>query len=188
MVRSILAVCAFIGVLCTAASAQTTTPVAKSDSTFQTAGSYVALALPVVAGGITLWKGDWAGTKQVVAVTVLSVGTAFVLKKLIKERRPDHSDYKSFPSDTAALAFAPAGFLWDRYGWQYGLPAYAAAEFSGYSRVYAKKHHFWDVLASGAIAFGYNQMITTRYHPNRNFYTNLEATPDGVYASLNYRF
>ena len=178
--------CVIAGLLGAAMPAQAA-PVAKN-STIQTTGSYVAIALPVVAGGIAVWKDDWTGVKQLTAVTVLTVGTAFVLKHVIKEQRPDHSDFRSFPSDTAALAFAPAGFLWDRYGWQYGLPAYAAAEYSGYSRVYAKKHHFWDVLASGAISLGYNELITTRYHRYRNFSTSLAATPDGVYASLNYRW
>jgi membrane-associated phospholipid phosphatase len=139
-----------------------------------------------VAGGIAVWKDDWTGAKQLAAVTVLTVGTAYVLKKFIKEQRPDHSDYKSFPSDTAALAFAPAGFLWRRYGWEYGLPAYAAAEFVGYSRVDAKKHHWWDVLASAAISFGYNELITTRFRPRNSLYTSLDAGPDGVYASVHY--
>jgi membrane-associated phospholipid phosphatase len=184
MRRCVYAAYAFALLLCAAAPAQA--GAASKTSTIQSTGTYVAIALPLVAGGIAVWKDDWTGAKQLAAVTVLTVGTAYVLKKLIKERRPDHSDYKSFPSDTAALAFAPAGFLWDRYGWEYGLPAYAAAEFSGYSRVYAKKHHFWDVMASGAIAFGFNELITTRFHPRNTFYTSLDANPDGVYASLHY--
>lgn len=185
MSRSVYAAVAFAVLSCAAMATQAG---AAQNSKIQDAGTYVAIALPVVAGGIAVWKDDWTGAKQLAAVTVLSVGTAFVLKKFIKERRPDHSDFKSFPSDTAALAFAPASFLWQRYGWEYGLPAYAAAEFVGYSRVHAKKHHWWDVLASSAIAFGYNEMITTRFHPRHTFYSSLDASPDGVYASLHYTF
>jgi membrane-associated phospholipid phosphatase len=172
--------CAFAGLLCAAQ--------AQASSKIESAGTYVAIALPVMAGGITVWKDDWRGTAQLFVDTGLTVGTALVLKKFVREQRPDHSDFKSFPSDTSALAFAPAQFLWDRYGWKYGLPAYAAAAFVGYSRVDAKKHHVWDVLASAAISFGYSKFITTEYHPNRSLYTNLEASPDGVYASLNYRW
>ena len=62
--------------------------------------------------------------------TVATVGIAYGLKQVIREQRPDGSDFKSLPSDTSALAFAPAQFLWDRYGWQYGLPAFAAASSS----------------------------------------------------------
>ena len=69
-----------------------------------------------------------------------TVGTAWALKHVVREQRPDHSDFQSFPSDTAALAFAPgASFLWDRYGWQVGVPAYAAAGFVGWSRVRCQK-------------------------------------------------
>ena len=191
MIKKIYVAYAFTVLLCAAAPAQAAAT-AKS-STIESAGTYVAIALPVVAGGIAVWKDDWTGVKQLTAVTVLTVGTAYALKHLVRECRPfahpcshDSNNWDSFPSDTAALAFAPAGFLWGRYGWQYGLPAYAAAEFVGYSRVDAKKHHWWDVVTSAAISFGYNQMITTRFHPRNSFYTSLDASPDGVYASVHY--
>ena len=152
----------------------------------ESAGTDVAVALPLLAGGITAWKGDWTGTAELGGDTIASVGTAYILKSVIKEQRPDKSDFKSFPSDTAALAFAPAQFLWDRYGWQYGLPAYAAAAFVGYSRVDAKKHHWYDVAASAGISWGFSKFITTPYH--RGFNYNASATPDSVFASVDYRF
>lgn len=92
------------------------------------------------------------------------------------------------PSDTSALAFAPAQFLWQRYGWEYGVPAYMAAGFVAWSRVDAKKHHWYDVMASAGISLLYNEIITTRYRPTRGLYSDLRADPDAVYASLNYRF
>ena len=96
------------------------------------AGRIVAIALPAVAGSISLYKDDWVGVVQLIAVTGLTGATAFGLKQVVRERRPDGSDWKSFPSDQSALAFAPAAYLWDRYGWEYGLPAYATAGFVGY--------------------------------------------------------
>jgi membrane-associated phospholipid phosphatase len=161
---------------------------AKSNDNIETAGTAVALALPVATGGITLIKDDWPGFAQFLAVTGATVGTAFLLKQVIHEDRPDHSDNKSFPSDTAALAFAPAQFLWDRYGWQYGAPAYLAAGFVGYSRVESEQHHWWDVAASAGIAFGYSKFITHVYHRQIDFQTGLYATPHAAYVSLAYRF
>ncbi len=165
---------------------------ARAESTTETAGTGVAVALPIVAGGITLWKQDWTGTAQLVTNTVLTVGTVYGLKQVVRECRPfatpcSHSspNWDSFPSDTSALAFAPAQFLWQRYGWQYGLPAYAAAAFVGWSRVDAKQHHWWDVATSAAISFGYNEIFTTRYRP-RGFSSDLSASPDGVYAAVHY--
>lgn len=159
---------------------------AKGKSTIEKSGKIVAIALPVVAAGISAAKSDWNGVAQVTLVTTLTLGTAYGLKHFIHEKRPDGSDDKSFPSDTAALAFAPATYLWHRYGWEYGVPAYAAAAYVGYSRVDAKKHHWYDVAASAGIALGYDLLITRRYHKPQNFYTGVYATPHSAYVSMNY--
>ena len=131
-------------------------------SGMESMGTGVAIALPLVAGGISLYKDDRTGLAQLTVDTLATVGTAYALKNIVREQRPDKSDFQSFPSDTSALAFAPAQFLWDRYGWQYGLPAYAAAIFIGYSRIDAKKHHWYDVAASAGFAFGFSQDL---HHP-----------------------
>jgi membrane-associated phospholipid phosphatase len=154
--------------------------------TTESLGTDVAIALPLIAGGITLTKSDWTGAAELTVDTLLTVGTAYGLKHVIKEKRPDGSDFQSMPSDTAALAFAPAQFLWDRYGWQYGVPAYAAAGFVAWSRVDARKHHWYDVAASGAISFGVSKLITTEYHGKWSYGAGL--TDGGAYASLGYRF
>lgn len=163
--------------------------------TTETLGTGLAIALPLAAGGITLLKNDWAGTKQLVVTTVLTAGTVYGLKQLVKECRPfatpcapGSANWDSFPSEHAALAFAPAEFLRERYGWQYGLPAYAAAGFVGWSRVNADKHHWYDVAASAGISILFNELITTRYQKKYGVYSELQAEPNGVYASLRYDF
>jgi membrane-associated phospholipid phosphatase len=77
--------------------------------------------------------------------------------------------------------------LWARYGWQYGVPALAATEFVSYSRVQADKHHWYDTLASSAIAYGYATIFTTRFRRYR-IYSDLEAAPDGAMLHLSYNF
>ena len=162
-------------------------PGAVKANGLENAGTDVAIALPLLAGGITAVRSDWTGLAELTVDTVGTVGSAYILKSVIKERRPDKSDFKSFPSDTAALAFAPAQFLWDRYGWEYGVPAYLAAGFVGYSRVDAKKHYWWDVATSAGIAFTFSKIFTTEYRES-NFDYHVSATTQSVYASLNYRF
>lgn len=157
-------------------------------NTTEKAGTALAVALPVTAGAITLYKQDWDGSLQLFVSTALTVGTAYGLKQIVREQRPDHSNYGSFPSDTAALAFAPAQFLWQRYGWEYGVPAYAVAGYVGYSRVDAKKHHWWDVAASTGISLGYNAWVTRRFKPQDNFTTSLQASPDSVLLAANMRW
>ena len=147
-------------------------------------GEAVAIALPVIAGSVTLlhdW--DWKGAEQLTADTGLTLLTVYALKQIVREQRPDGSDFRSFPSETSALAFAPASFLWDRYGWQYGLPAYLAAGYVGYTRINSKQHHWWDVAASAGIAWTYSRLITTRY-THRRFYTDIYASSDGAYVTM----
>jgi membrane-associated phospholipid phosphatase len=160
---------------------------AAADS-LESAGTDVAIALPIVAGGIAIYKDDWTGVAQLGVDTLATVGTVYALKHIVRERRPDGSDYQSFPSDTTALAASGSSFLWARYGWEYGLPALAASQFVAYSRVEARKHHWYDTLASSAIAAGYAAIFTTRFRGHPNLYSSLDATPDGAMLRLGYNF
>src|ERR1700749_1769193 len=107
------------------------TPVLASG--IESAGTGVAVALPVIAGGISLYQDDRTGLAQLTVDTLATVGTAYALKNIVREQRPDKSDFQSFPSDTSALAFAPAQYLWDRYGWEYGFAFLGAGVLLGHS-------------------------------------------------------
>ena len=80
-------------------------------------------ALVGAALGIPALQGDWQGDLQAAGSLFATGGETYALKELIHERRPDGSDRKSFPSGHASIAFAAAGTLENRYGWQAGLPA-----------------------------------------------------------------
>jgi membrane-associated phospholipid phosphatase len=138
----------------------------------KTAGEILRIALPVAAGGFSLYQQDYDGVLQLTVSEVITEGTSLVLQHFIKEQRPDKSDWHSFPSDSAAVAFSAASYLQIRYGWDYGLPAYAVAAFVGYSRVEAKKHHWGDVAAGAVLGWAASEITTIRY---RNFQIN--ATP-----------
>ncbi|MGH6828894.1 MAG: phosphatase PAP2 family protein, partial [Rhizomicrobium sp.] len=125
------------------------------NSTLTTIGDGTAVALPILAGAVAIYKDDWMGVAQLAAEGVLTVGTAYALKNIVRERRPDGSDYQSFPSGTTAIAASGSSFLWGRYGWEWGIPAFMATQFVSYTRVQAKEHHWYDTLASSAIAAGY---------------------------------
>lgn len=160
--------------------------VAETQQGLANVGTGVAIALPIAAAGISWWKDDWKGVGQLAFTTGATVGTALLLKQFVKEERPDYSDDRSFPSDTAALAFAPASYLFYRYGWEYGVPAYGAAIFAGYTRVASDEHHWWDVAASGGIAWGYTFLFTSRWHPPYNLTSDLQVTPHSALIALNY--
>ena len=161
-------------------------PACASDGV-KTAGEILRIALPVAAGGYSLYKEDYDGVLQLGVSEVFAEGASLLLQQVIHEQRPDKSDYKSFPSDSAAIAFSAASFLQIRYGWQYGLPAYAVAGFVGYSRVEAKKHHWGDVLAGAVLGWGASEITTVRY---QNFHINASPgygdTPLGFSLSANW--
>jgi membrane-associated phospholipid phosphatase len=161
-------------------------PAAHADS--ETAGTAVAIALPLTAAGIAAYKRDWNGVVDLGLTTIATVGTAYALKHVIKEKRPDGSDFQSFPSDTTALAASGSSFLWARYGWQYGVPALAATAFVGWSRVDAQKHHWYDVVASEALSIGYAAIFTPRYKGRFVVYSQLNASPDSAYLRLGMNF
>lgn len=178
----------FIASALTVAAFASAPAAAETNQTLGDVGTGVAIALPIAAAGISYWKDDWQGIGQLALTTGATVGTSLLLKQFVKEERPDFSDDRSFPSDTAALAFAPASYLFYRYGWQYGLPAYAAATFSGYTRVATDEHHWWDVAASAGIAWGYTFLFTSRWHPPYNLNSDLEVTPHSAMIALNYQW
>jgi membrane-associated phospholipid phosphatase len=152
-----------------------------------TGGTGLAIALPIIAGGISIYKDDWTGVGQLTLETAATVGTAEILKYAVHERRPDGSDYQSFPSDTTALAASGSSYLWKRYGWEYGLPAFLATQLVSYSRVDARKHHWYDTLASSALGFGYAQFLVSRYH-ERGLNYGVYPTEGGASARLEYKF
>jgi membrane-associated phospholipid phosphatase len=163
-------------------------PLSSSRKNLETVGTAVAIAEPLVAGGIALYKHDRMGLAQLAVETLATVGTAYALKNIVRERRPDGSDYQSFPSDTTALAASGSSFLWGRYGWEYGLPAAVLTQFVSYSRVQAKQHHWYDTVASSAIAAGYGYVLTTPFKRRYNINTGLEVTPTSAYLKLSYDF
>ena len=103
-----------------------------------------ALINPIVVGDS---PGFWQASGSVL---IGGLGTEG-LKQLVKERRPDGSDNRSFPSTHAGVAFGAATTLWRRDGWKVGLPALAVASLTGFARVQARKHFWYDVVAGGAI-------------------------------------
>ncbi|MCF6131217.1 phosphatase PAP2 family protein [Flavobacterium wongokense] len=85
---------------------------------------------------------------------LLMSATVMGLKSTIKEKRPDGTDYNSFPSGHTATAFAGAEFLWQEYKdvsvW-YGISGYLVATGTGLFRIYNNKHWLTDVAAGAGI-------------------------------------
>lgn len=88
---------------------------------------------------------------------VLACGTTWALKRAVRERRPDGTDYHAFPSGHATVAFVGAAILdkefrhvspWISAG-GYALAAGVAAD-----RIVRNRHGWQDVAAGAAIGVG----------------------------------
>jgi membrane-associated phospholipid phosphatase len=125
---------------------------ASAGAGFETFGDVMKYAIPAAALGVSAGKRDGEGVAMLAASAVPTFTLTYGLKAIVHEERPDGSGDDSFPSGHTAWAFWGASHLHYRYGWRYGLPAYALATAVGASRIEADKHYFHDVLASAVIA------------------------------------
>lgn len=106
--------------------------------------------LPVVAAGFSYLNNDTEGLVQLVKSEAATVLITEGLKNATHQTRPDGTDNKSFPSRHAAVAFSAAQYMQMKGGWEYGLPAYAAAAYVANARVESNRHRWRDVAAGAA--------------------------------------
>lgn len=148
----------------------------------------VMLALPVATLAGVLIERDWDGLVQGIETAGATAAATLILKYAVSERRPDGSDMHSFPSAHSAVSFATAAFLQRRYGWAFGAPAYALAAYVGWGRVYSGKHHWWDVVAGGAIGAASAYIFTKPFAKKHNLQVSpvSDGRSVGVYASMEF--
>jgi membrane-associated phospholipid phosphatase len=146
----------------------------------ETAGDILQYVLPTTAAGLTLGFQDYEGTLQFGESAALTLGVTYGLKYTVNERRPDGGS-QSFPSGHTSISFSAAEFMRKRYGWEYGVPAYAAASFVAYSRVEAREHYPHDVIAGAAIGIASSYIFTKPY---KGWHVQAEA--DGRYYGIRF--
>lgn len=135
---------------------------ARDTKAWDTASNIGEGALLAAALGVPLTKGDKPGAFQAFASGAVAFGATEALKATFPENRPDGSGDDSFPSGHTAVSFAAAASLQNRYGWEVGLPAHAAAAFVGLARVEARKHRWYDVVAGAALGEATGLLITSK--------------------------
>jgi hypothetical protein len=184
-------VCALVSNMsvCEAATSVSAPPPTTSyKSAAASVATGMAISLPLLATGITIAKHDRVGAAELLASTILSVGTAYALDTFVREKRPDDESDHSFTPETSALAASSSAFLWGRYGWEYGVPGVAASDFVSFSLTQARKAHWYDTFASSLIATGYGLAVTKRFKSRYNINTRVSAMSGGGLVSLSYEW
>lgn len=102
--------------------------------------------------GPTLGKSP--GKDFLIAFTRMELAV-FGLKYSINAKRPNGGG-QSFPSGHTASAFMGAEYIRQQHGWGWGIPAYVAAGWVGYTRVESNNHYWRDVAAGAAIGIASN--------------------------------
>ena len=186
LIRHFLFICVSL-FLCISINAQEI-QVTGSRKAVRTSGDILMFVAPAAGLATVLITQDWQGLKQGAFTGLTSVGLTYALKHIIKKDRPDLSDHHSFPSMHTTVSFAGAAFIQRRYGWKWGIPAYALSTYVGWSRVYGKKHDWWDVAAGAVIGAGSAYIFTRPFAKKHNLAISPVAGDGhyGVYASMTF--
>lgn len=131
----------------------------QAKDTVVKAGDALELLIPAAAAGISWGKDDMTGFWQLAKAEVSTVVISEGLKYSVNETRPNGEKH-SFPSAHSSVTFTSAQYLQERYGWEYGVPAYLASAFVGYSRVHGKEHYWRDVIAGAGIGMASGAYFT----------------------------
>lgn len=129
-------------------------------STVEAVGDVLERALPALALTDALLTGDLRTVGRSAVVLGGTWGVVYGLKQVISKQRPSGLDDGSFPSGHTAITFASAALIYNRHGPVWGLPAYAAAAFTGASRLIADRHYLDDVVAGAGIGWMIAQLVT----------------------------
>ena len=147
---------------------------AKGQSKFVERSTDVLCVVPTLTGVcLAISNDDTKGAVQLGLSTATTLAANYALEAMIKKDRPDGSGSHAFPSTHTALALDGSTFLMKRYGWKWGIPAYAVSAYVAWGRTHADKHDWWDVIGGAAIGAGAAFIYTTPFGKD----TDLSISP-----------
>jgi hypothetical protein len=159
-----------------------------SKNTEKAAGDAIAYSLPVAALTITfLHDDDWTGVKEYSFVAAATMGTTLLIRQFVRKTSPDGSTDRSFPSIEAAVGSPAGSYLWRRYGWQYGIPAFLLEQGASFLLDRAGKHRLVDGLAVTALSAGFSWMAVTTYHKRFDYGAYTDGN-GGVFVGARMNF
>jgi len=156
-------------------------------STTEKIGDINKILIPAAAGFTSILLNDKEGSWQFLKSYGTTIALTYALKYAINKQRPEGNGNYGFPSGHTSSAFSGASFIQKRYGWEFGVPAYILAGFTGYSRLYAKKHDGWDVLFGAIIGIGSTYIFTDPY-TQKHIELTFNSKNNNYLLGFNYYF
>lgn len=169
---------------------------AFAQHTFVKKSTDVLCLAPAATGLVkAIAENDREGIVQLGLSSVTGIAINYGLNACVKKDRPEMplnpgwSDHHAFPSTHTMAAFDGATFLMRRYGWEWGVPAYAVSTYVAWGRTYTKHHDGWDVLAGAVVGTGAALIYTSPFAKKMDLTIAPVAFEDngaGLYVSLNF--
>lgn len=162
----------------------------RTETTIENIGNLAQHAPTLTSLIVVLAKKDKKGFWQLTKSYGTTLALTYILKYSINKPRPDGAtDGHAFPSGHTAGAFSGASFLQRRYGYKFGIPAYAVAGFVAYSRLEGlhDRHDGWDILAGAVVGIGSTYLFTTPYE-KEHYELSFNGTGGDFMLGLKYKF
>ena len=137
---------------------------AKAQGKFVERSTDVLSIVPTMTGlCMAIVNEDKKGAVELGLSTATALVANYALEAAIKKDRPDGTGSHAFPSTHTLLAFNGSTFMIKRYGWKWGVPAYAVSAYVAWGRTHADKHDWWDVLGGAALGAGAALIYTHKF-------------------------
>lgn len=150
-------------------------------------GTAFQFIVPTIAGTRALYDNNESFNQFLKHFLVLN-GVTHLMKFLIDEKRPSSDRYESFPSGHTAAAFGGATFVHFRYSFNEAKYLYLMSIFTGFSRLYANKHHAQDVLTSIVLSFLTSYVFVNKKNDKINYSFNYNYDRKEVFFGINAKF
>lgn len=154
-------------------------------------GDLTRVINPLTGAGLAYYYGDKQGFYQLIKtvgfdillVEAMKIGlnNVYVGHKRLG-LRPNGGD-KNFPSGHTSAAFSGAWFIYKRYGFKQAVLPLTAAAFTGYSRLYVKKHDIPAVITGALVG-----ILSAELFVNKRFSISTSITKEKKVVGLGFNF
>jgi membrane-associated phospholipid phosphatase len=135
----------------------------KAFAGFASTSMWASIALPVIAGGYSLYIDDYQGARQLIYSELVAGQVTALLKATVNRTTPDGTSDSSFPCAEASVGFAASSYVQHRYGLLASVPFYVATSAISLERINVKKEYWSDVLFGAALGYVSAAFFTTPY-------------------------